>query len=82
MIKAHISKDNKQQIISATGDTPELLSDVAILVSGIYTQLRNNDSAAALIFRTGLKNMANDQTGPMWQSLGDQTGIVFQKPEE
>lgn len=82
MIKAHISKDNKQQIISTTGNIEELLSDVAILVSGIYTQLRNSDPVSALMFRTGVKNAANDPMGPMWQSHGDQTGIVFSKPEE
>ena len=82
MIKANINKDNKMHIIDTSGDVSDLMGDIAILVSGIYTQLRNSDPAAALMFRTGLQNMAADLKGPMWQSLGNQTGIVFTKPEE
>lgn len=82
MIKANISKENKQQIISAGGNVQELMNDTAILINGIYTQLKNADSASALMFRTGMINMIADTKSPVWQTMGDQTGIVFQKPTE
>lgn len=82
MIKANISKKNKQQIINASGSIQELLSDMAILVGGIYTQLRNADPATALQFRTGMTNMISDTWGPAWQPMGNQTGIIFQKPQQ
>lgn len=80
MIKAEISKENKQQLIRASGNVGELMNDIAVLVNGIYTQLRSADTASALMFRTGMINMLSDRNSPVWQPMGNQTGIVFQKP--
>ena len=82
MIKANISKENEQQTISASGNIGELMNDVAVLINGIYTQLKNADPASALMFRSGMINMISDTKSPVWQSMGDQTGIIFQKPTE
>ena len=82
MIQANINKKNKQQIIHASGSIVEMMNDVAVLISGSYTQLGNNDPAAAAIFRTGLQNMTADSRGPMWQSHGDQTGIIITQPTD
>lgn len=82
MIKANISKENKHQTIVASGDIPELMNDTAVLINGLYTQLRNADPASALMFRTGMINMIADTKSPVWQPMDNQTGIVFQKPTE
>lgn len=82
MIQANINKENKQQVIHATGSILEIMDDIAMLISGIYTQLENHDPAGAAMFRSGLKNMAIDPRGPMWQSHGDQTGIIITKPTD
>lgn len=82
MIQAKINNKTNQHIIDTSGDLQDLLQDIAILVSGIYTQLGNNDPAAAAIFRTGLQNMTADSRGPMWQSHGDQTGIIITQPTD
>lgn len=81
MIKADISKDNKQQLMQASGNVPEILNDIAILVNGIYTQFKNADPITAKLFRMGIENIVKDPNGPMWGTLGNQTGIVFRKPE-
>ena len=82
MIKANISKENKQQVITATGNVQELMNDTAILINGIYTQLRNADPATALMFRAGITNMVADVNGPVWKPMDGQTGIVFSIPKE
>lgn len=82
MINANISKENKQQVITAAGNVQELMNDTAILINGIYTQLRNADPATALMFRTGITNMFKDANGPVWKPMGGQTGIVFPMPKE
>ena len=82
MIRANISKNNKQQIITAAGSVPEIMNDMAILINGIYTHLRNADQTTALLFRTGMINMITDYNGPVWQTLGNQTGIIFQLPPQ
>lgn len=80
MIKADISKNNPQQNIQASGNIPELLSDLALLVNGIYTQFQNADPNTAALFRMGVENMIKDPNGPAWGNPGNQTGIVFRKP--
>ena len=80
MIKANISKENKQQLIEAVGSVPELINDTTVLIGGIYTQLRNADAVAAELFRAGLIKLLTDKHSPAWKALGNQTGIVFQKP--
>lgn len=82
MINANISKDNKQQVITATGSIEEMMADTAILINAIYNQLKNADPTSALIFRTGITNMVKDATGPVWKPMDGQTGIVFSVPKE
>ena len=80
MIKAEISKDNPQQKVQASGNVPELMNDIAILINGIYTQFQNADPTTAALFRAGVENMIKDPNGPAWGTLGNQTGIIFRKP--
>ncbi len=80
MIQANIAKENEKQIIYASGEIPELLTDIALLVSGIYTQLKGASPEAAEMFRTALTKVVQDQNGPMWRAIDGQTGIVFRKP--
>ena len=82
MIKANINKENKQQVITATGSIEEMMADTAILINGIYNQLKNADPTTARIFRTGITNMVKDATGPVWKPMDGQTGIVFSIPKE
>lgn len=82
MINANISKENKQQVITATGSIEEMMADTAILINSIYTQLKNADPATALQFRTGMISMICDTQGPIWKPMDGQTGIVFQRPKE
>lgn len=82
MIKANINKKNKQQLIDAVGSVPELINDTTVLISGIYTQLKNADQVTAELFRAGLIKLLTDKHSPAWKALGNQTGIVFQKPDE
>ena len=80
MIQANIAKENEKQIVYASGEIPELLTDITVLVSGIYTQLKNASPETAEIFRTALTSVMQDQNGPMWKAIDGQTGIVFRKP--
>lgn len=80
MIRANISKENTKQIIEATGSIPELLNDVAVLLSGIYNQFNAVSPAAAKLFKTGIENMVKDPNSVVWQAGGNQTGIAFQLP--
>ena len=82
MIKVNISRENEKQVIEAKGDIPELLTDLALQISGIYNQLRNADPATALMFRQSVQGMVADPDSPCWKVLGDMTGIIFQTPEE
>ena len=77
MLKTNIDKNNPKQIIEATGSIPELMSDVAVLLSGIYRQLNAVSPAAAKCFKQGIENMVKDPKGTMWQAGGNQTGIAF-----
>ena len=82
MIKANINKVNKQQTIEATGSIPELMNDVAVLLSGIHSQFNAVSPAAAKLFKQGIENMVKDPKGAMWQAGGNQTGIAFQMPKK
>lgn len=80
MIQANIARGNEKQIIHASGEIPELLTDIIVLVSGIYTQLKGASPETAEMFRTALTKVVQDQNGPMWKAIDGQTGIVFRKP--
>ena len=80
MIRAEISQDNPQQNIQASGSVPDLMKDIAVLINGLYTQFQNADPMTAKLFRIGIENMVNDPNGPVWGSAGNQTGIIFRKP--
>lgn len=80
MIKAEISKDNPQQNIQASGSVPDLMKDIAVLINGLYAQFQNADPMTAKLFRMGIENMVNDPNGPVWSPTGNQTGIIFRKP--
>lgn len=82
MIKVNISRENEKQVIEAKGSLQEMLTDLAVLLSGIYNQFRNADPDTAAAFRQGLQGMVADPDGPCWKILGDMTGIIFQSPEE
>ena len=80
MIQANIAKENEKQIVHASGDIPELLTDIIVLVSGIYTQLKSASPETAEQFRSAVTKVAQDQNSPMWKAIDGQTGIVFRKP--
>lgn len=82
MIQATISKKNNQQTITAVGDVPELMNDLAILVNGLYSQLMAANPATGIQFRFGLIGMLSDIESPVWKPMGNQTGITFQIPKE
>ena len=82
MIKVNISRENEKQVIEAKGDIPELLTDLALQISGIYNQFQSADPDTAAAFRQGLQGMVADPDGPCWKVLGNITGIIFQSPEE
>lgn len=81
MIKANISKENKNQQIVAEGNVLELVNDLAVLISSIHTQFQNVDPATAWMFRVGLQAVVKDPNGPCWKAVDGQTGIVFPKKE-
>lgn len=81
MINANISRGNETQVISAKGYVPELLTDIAVLVNGIYTQFSNADPNTAAMFRDGLVKMLQDPNSSVWTPIGNQTGIIFQIPD-
>ena len=82
MIQANISKKNNQQKIIASGGVPDLMNDLAILIGGIYNQLKSANPAVAAQFRFGLIGMISAIDSPVWTPLGNQTGIVFRMPDE
>ena len=82
MLDVKIGKGLQKQTIIASGSIPELLGDLAVIVSGIHTQFQNADPTAAVMFRQALQAMVADQDGPCWQAMNNQTGIIFQKPEQ
>lgn len=82
MIKVNISRENEKQVIEAKGSVQEMLTDMAVLLSGIYNQFQNADPATAAVFRRGMQAMMADPDSPCWKVLGDMTGISFQTPEE
>ncbi len=82
MIRANISRENKQQIIVATGSIPEMVNDVAVLLNGIYNQFNAASPAAAKLFRKGVEDMVKDPNGTIWKAAGNQTGIAFTTREE
>ena len=79
MLNVKIDKENSNPTIQASGNLPELLNDIAVMIRALHTQFQAADSATAHYFRTGLINMTNDPNSPMWKALGNQTGIAFRK---
>lgn len=82
MLKANISKENKQQTVQAAGSIPEVMNDVAVLLSSIYNQFNAISPAAAKLFRKGMENMLRDPKGEVWKAAGNQTGVIFRRPDE
>ena len=79
MLKVDINKNEGKPTIQASGNIPEMLNDIAVLVSAMYTQFNAADPVTAHLFRSGLTKMTNDPDSPMWKALGDQTGIAYRK---
>ena len=80
MIKANIAKENEKQTIEARGSIPEIAGDIAILIAGIYTQLKAAQPAAAERFRQGVQKMVANSNGPCWRERENQTGIAIEMP--
>ncbi len=78
MLKAKIEK-NEKTVIEANGSVTELMTDVAVLVSGIYNQFLAASPDTAAMFRAGMINLTNDEKGPMWRPVDGQKGIIFPK---
>ena len=81
MLNAKICK-GEASVIEANGTITELMADVAVLVSGIYNQFLVASPDTAVMFRTGLINLAKDENGPMWQPVDGQKGIIFPRITE
>ena len=79
MLKVDINKNEGKPTIHASGNIPEMLNDIAILISALYTQFQAADPVTAHLFRAGFTKMTNDPDGPMWKALGNQTGIAYRK---
>ena len=82
MIKANISRENPQQEVTVAGSIPEILSDLALLIGSIYTQFKNASPATAEQLRMGIARLALDSNSPMWRVSGNQTGIIFRRPDK
>lgn len=82
MLKTNINKNNEKQIIEATGSIPELMNDVAVVLSAIHNQLEAVSPAAAVFFKRGIERMIKDPKGKVWTASGNQTGITFRMPEK
>lgn len=79
MLNVDINKDKGSPIIHASGNLMEILNDIAVMTSALYTQFQAADPTTAQYFRTGFINMTNDPDSPMWKALGNQTGIAYRK---
>ena len=79
MLKVDISKDGGKPVVHASGNLLEILNDIAVMTSGLYTQFQAADPNTAHYFRTGFINMTNDPDSPMWKALGNQIGIAYLK---
>ena len=80
MLKTNINKNNEKQIIEATGSIPELLNDLAVVLSGIYNQLRAASPAAAVLFKRGVERMIKDPNSKVWNAGNGQIGLAFRFP--
>ena len=81
-IKRGNSTEQGSATITAVGGVPELLNDIAVLVSSIYNQFNAASPDSAALFHDGLKNMANDPNSPLWKPVNGQTGIIFPKTND
>ena len=81
MIKAEINKENKNQTITAKGNVPEIVNDVAVLINSLYTQFQAVDQVSAAVFRQGLEKLFIPDSR-LWNTNGNQTGIAFTRPQE
>ena len=79
MLKVEINKENGNPVVQASGNIMEILNDIAVMTSALYTQFQAADPNTAHYFRTGFINMTNDPDSPMWKALGNQTGIAYRK---
>ena len=79
MLKVDIDKDNGSPVIHASGSIMEILNDIAVMTSALYTQFQAADPKTAHYFRTSFINMTNAPDSPMWKALGNQTGIAYKQ---
>lgn len=82
MLKTNINKNNEKQIIEASGSIPELLNDLAVVLSGIYNQFKAVSPSAAVLFKRGVERMIKDPNGKVWNAGNGQTGIAFRLPDK
>ena len=80
MIQANVSKNNEKQHITAGGTLPEIAGDIAVLLSGIHTQLLATSPAAAELFKQAVQKIVADDDGPCWRTQENQTGIAITLP--
>ena len=80
MIQANVSKDNEKQVILATGSILDFAFDIAVILSGMHTQMKASDPVAAEAFKTAVQRMVADDNGPCWKPNGDQTGLAINIP--
>lgn len=82
MLKVDIGTESRKYVsVTASGQVDEIILDSAIMISGLFAQLRETDPALANLFRYKLTALLTDQDTPVWSFPAAESGVVLIIPD-
>lgn len=62
---------------TASGDILEISADVAVVISGVYSQLMHSDPAIAQFFRYNMRKLISEPNSPVWDPSATSVGVCI-----
>ena len=79
MLKVNVNGNRSQ--IEATGSTEEIMTDICLIINGIYATMLNRNKELAHIFRKGFTRVVVDPDSVLWDASASRgTGLMMTVP--
>lgn len=75
MLKVNVNGNHSH--IEATGSTEEIMTDICLIINGLYATMLNQNKELAHIFRKGLTRVVVDPDSVLWDASASRgTGLM------
>ena len=81
-LKSTTARGGVTTTCTASGDILEISADVAVVISGVYSQLMHSDPAIAQFFRYNMRKLISEPNSPVWDPSTTSEGVCIIQPKK